>query len=85
MKLMITNELFVERWIQKFVTPAQYWHDPLDEDLYKRSSVFLADINNEMVISSIFLNHSVLTNFFFSVCRLLTKLTRQTYRSLKIL
>ena len=37
------------RWIQRFVTPAEYWHDPLDETLYKKSSVFLADINNERV------------------------------------
>lgn len=37
------------RWIQRFVTPAEYWHDPLDEATYKKSSVFLADINNERV------------------------------------
>lgn len=26
---------------------AQYWHDPLHEDNYRRKSIFLADINNE--------------------------------------
>lgn len=28
---------------------AQYWHDPLNDDLYKKHSVFLADINQERV------------------------------------
>ena len=28
---------------------AQYWHDPLKDDLYKKHSVFLADINQERV------------------------------------
>ena len=33
--------------IQAKLVQAQYWHDPLDNDLYVSSSVFLADINNE--------------------------------------
>lgn len=28
---------------------AQYWHDPLNDDLYKKNSRFLADINQERV------------------------------------
>lgn len=28
---------------------AQYWHDPLNDDLYKKHSIFLADINQERV------------------------------------
>lgn len=28
---------------------AQYWHDPLNDDLYKTHSLFLADINQERV------------------------------------
>lgn len=28
---------------------AEYWHDPLNEDLYREKSVFLADINQERV------------------------------------
>lgn len=28
---------------------AQYWHDPLNDDLYKKHSRFLADINQERV------------------------------------
>lgn len=30
---------------------AEYWHDPLHEDLYRQASVFLADINNEVNVS----------------------------------
>lgn len=28
---------------------AQYWHDPLNDELYKKHSLFLADINQERV------------------------------------
>lgn len=28
---------------------AQYWHDPLNDDLYKKHSLFLADVNQERV------------------------------------
>lgn len=35
---------------------AQYWHDPLNDDLYKKHSRFLADINQERV--SMQLRHS---------------------------
>lgn len=28
---------------------AQYWHDPLNDDLYKMHSLFLADVNQERV------------------------------------
>lgn len=28
---------------------AQYWHDPFNDDLYKKHSLFLADINQERV------------------------------------
>ncbi|KHJ95456.1 palmitoyl protein thioesterase, partial [Oesophagostomum dentatum] len=33
------------------VVQAQYWHDPLHEEEYKRKSIFLADINNERDIN----------------------------------
>lgn len=35
-------------WIQSLLVQATYWHSPLDEDLYRRKSTFLAEINNEM-------------------------------------
>jgi len=34
-------------FVQSFLVQAQYWHDPLDRDLYIEKSQFLADINNE--------------------------------------
>ena len=40
----VTNLSFHASLIQ-----AQYWHDPLHEDDYKQKSIFLAEINNELV------------------------------------
>ncbi|XP_015108676.1 palmitoyl-protein thioesterase 1 [Diachasma alloeum] len=37
--------------IQNRFVQAEYWHDPLKEEEYKRGSVFLADINNELVVN----------------------------------
>ncbi|XP_008329364.1 palmitoyl-protein thioesterase 1 [Cynoglossus semilaevis] len=37
--------------VQKHLVQAQYWHDPLNDDLYKKHSLFLADINQERVIN----------------------------------
>lgn len=34
-------------FVQKHLVQAQYWHDPLNEQLYRQKSLFLADINNE--------------------------------------
>uniref|UniRef100_A0A8C8CWA1 Palmitoyl-protein thioesterase 1 n=1 Tax=Oncorhynchus tshawytscha TaxID=74940 RepID=A0A8C8CWA1_ONCTS len=33
--------------VQKHLVQAQYWHDPLNDDLYKKHSLFLADINQD--------------------------------------
>uniref|UniRef100_A0A8D0DFN9 Palmitoyl-protein thioesterase 1 n=1 Tax=Salvator merianae TaxID=96440 RepID=A0A8D0DFN9_SALMN len=33
--------------VQKRLVQAQYWHDPLKEDEYRKNSLFLADINQE--------------------------------------
>jgi palmitoyl-protein thioesterase len=35
-------------WLQRSLVQASYWHDPLNEDVYKQKSSFLADINNEL-------------------------------------
>uniref|UniRef100_A0A673LD10 Palmitoyl-protein thioesterase 1 n=1 Tax=Sinocyclocheilus rhinocerous TaxID=307959 RepID=A0A673LD10_9TELE len=48
---------------------AQYWHDPLNDDLYKKHSLFLADINQERVVNETYkknlmsLNKSVMVKF----------------------
>ncbi|XP_066970899.1 palmitoyl-protein thioesterase 1 [Macrobrachium rosenbergii] len=37
--------------IQHKLVQAQYWHDPLKEDIYREKSIFLADINNDKEIN----------------------------------
>ncbi|XP_070619975.1 palmitoyl-protein thioesterase 1 [Erythrolamprus reginae] len=37
--------------IQQHLVQAQYWHDPRNEKQYRKSSLFLADINQERVIN----------------------------------
>ncbi|XP_059810453.1 palmitoyl-protein thioesterase 1-like [Hypanus sabinus] len=37
--------------IQKHLVQAEYWHDPLNEELYRNKSIFLADINQERGIN----------------------------------
>ncbi|KAF5908652.1 palmitoyl-protein thioesterase 1-like [Clarias magur] len=37
--------------VQKRLVQAQYWHDPINSDLYKQHSLFLADINQERVVN----------------------------------
>jgi len=34
-------------WIQDLITPAQYWHNPLNNEEFLEGSHYLADINNE--------------------------------------
>lgn len=38
-------------WLQNFLVQATYWHDPLNEDVYRTKSTFLAEINNEKIIN----------------------------------
>ncbi|XP_044142322.1 palmitoyl-protein thioesterase 1 [Bufo gargarizans] len=35
------------KFVQEHLVQAEYWHDPLNEDLYRNGSIFLADINQE--------------------------------------
>ncbi|XP_061111674.1 palmitoyl-protein thioesterase 1-like isoform X2 [Conger conger] len=37
--------------VQKRIVQAQYWHDPLNEELYRTHSLFLADINQERAVN----------------------------------
>uniref|UniRef100_A0A0N5BBS9 Palmitoyl-protein thioesterase 1 n=1 Tax=Strongyloides papillosus TaxID=174720 RepID=A0A0N5BBS9_STREA len=34
-------------FVQNKIVQAQYWHDPLVDDIYKEKNIFLADLNNE--------------------------------------
>merc|ERR1711872_781595 len=38
-------------FVQSFLCQAEYWHDPLNEELYRNKSVFLAEINQENVVN----------------------------------
>ncbi|XP_070555652.1 palmitoyl-protein thioesterase 1-like [Ptychodera flava] len=38
-------------YVQGFLCQAEYWHDPLNEELYRNKSIFLADINQEKVVN----------------------------------
>lgn len=43
--------------MQNYLVQATYWHDPLNEDKYKESSTFLADINNEKFINTTYIEN----------------------------
>ncbi|KAL4629423.1 palmitoyl-protein thioesterase 1 [Arapaima gigas] len=55
--------------VQKHLVQAQYWHDPLNEELYRTHSLFLADINQERAVNESYkknlqaLNKFVLVKF----------------------
>nr|CAH8870700.1 unnamed protein product [Trichobilharzia regenti] len=55
---LLMNELLsygaYTHFIQSHVVQAQYWHDPLKEDVYRQYSQFLADINQENEINEIY-------------------------------
>nr|XP_033336904.1 palmitoyl-protein thioesterase 1 [Megalopta genalis] len=44
-------------YVQDKVIQATYWHDPTQEEEYKRSSILMADINNELVINETYKNN----------------------------
>ncbi|XP_013190611.2 palmitoyl-protein thioesterase 1 [Amyelois transitella] len=46
-----------QSWVQSDLVQATYWHDPLYQDYYKRSSQFLSDINNELSINQTYINN----------------------------
>ncbi|XP_050351607.1 palmitoyl-protein thioesterase 1 [Nymphalis io] len=54
-------------WVQKSLVQATYWHDPLDEKTYAKSSEFLADINNELKINQTYVDNLVKLEHFVMV------------------
>ncbi|XP_069688070.1 palmitoyl-protein thioesterase 1 [Periplaneta americana] len=51
-------------WVQEALVQAEYWHDPLNEEEYRKYSIFLADINNENMKNITYIkNLSKLKNF----------------------
>uniref|UniRef100_A0A673BPZ7 Palmitoyl-protein thioesterase 1 n=1 Tax=Sphaeramia orbicularis TaxID=375764 RepID=A0A673BPZ7_9TELE len=53
--------------VQKHLVQAQYWHDPLNDDLYKKYSLFLADINQERVVNETYKKNLQLLEKFVMV------------------
>ncbi|XP_054619047.1 palmitoyl-protein thioesterase 1-like [Dunckerocampus dactyliophorus] len=53
--------------IQTTLVQAQYWHDPLNDDLYKQRSLFLADINQERVVNETYKKNLQMLNKFVMV------------------
>ena len=45
----ILNFAAYTAFAQNLLVQATYWHDPLNEDVYRKQSTFLAEINNEHV------------------------------------
>lgn len=41
------------KFVQSRLVQAEYWHDPLQEDEYKKNSAFLSDINNELIVNEV--------------------------------
>ncbi|XP_065364486.1 palmitoyl-protein thioesterase 1 [Calliphora vicina] len=50
----ILNKAAYDTWTQLELVQATYWHDPLNEELYKSHSTFLADINNEVFVNGLY-------------------------------
>ncbi|KAL7287366.1 hypothetical protein TKK_0018482 [Trichogramma kaykai] len=52
------------KFVQEKLVQAEYWHDPLKENEYKKYSIFLADINNERFVNETYkTNLKKLENF----------------------
>jgi len=47
----LLNEGAYIPFVQNTLVQAEYWHDPLNEELYAEKSVFLGDINNEQTVN----------------------------------
>ncbi|XP_074028624.1 palmitoyl-protein thioesterase 1 [Leptinotarsa decemlineata] len=43
--------------IQKMIVQATFWHDPLNEQIYRDHSTFLSDINNEKVLNTEYIHN----------------------------
>ncbi|GCC27748.1 palmitoyl-protein thioesterase 1-like isoform X1 [Chiloscyllium punctatum] len=53
--------------IQQHLVQAEYWHDPLNEDLYRNNSIFLAEINQERRINESYKENLMKLNKFVMV------------------
>ncbi|XP_031632182.1 palmitoyl-protein thioesterase 1 isoform X2 [Contarinia nasturtii] len=54
-------------WLQDYLVQATYWHNPLKEEIYRKSSTFLSDINNELNINQTYVENLKKLNKFVLV------------------
>ncbi|KNC83470.1 palmitoyl-protein thioesterase 1 [Sphaeroforma arctica JP610] len=47
MKVLLNAGAYLP-FVQNYLVQAEYWHDPLQEEVYKKSCVFMPEINNEL-------------------------------------
>uniref|UniRef100_D2SNX5 Palmitoyl-protein thioesterase 1 n=1 Tax=Heliothis virescens TaxID=7102 RepID=D2SNX5_HELVI len=65
----LLNYAAYENWVQNSLVQATYWHDPLDDETLHPQSIFLSDINNEIMVNKTYiqnlnnLDHFVLVKF----------------------
>ncbi|KAM6173264.1 palmitoyl-protein thioesterase 1 [Erethizon dorsatum] len=45
------NTAAYSKVVQEGLVQAEYWHDPINEDVYRKHSIFLADINQERSVN----------------------------------
>ncbi|XP_036035916.1 palmitoyl-protein thioesterase 1 [Onychomys torridus] len=53
--------------VQEWLVQAEYWHDPLQEDVYRNHSIFLADINQERCVNESYKKNLMALNKFVMV------------------
>ncbi|XP_040830224.1 palmitoyl-protein thioesterase 1 isoform X2 [Ochotona curzoniae] len=53
--------------VQERLVQAEYWHDPIKEDVYRNHSVFLADINQERGVNESYKKNLMALNKFVMV------------------
>ncbi|CAF4550747.1 unnamed protein product [Rotaria sp. Silwood1] len=46
-----------ESFVQNHLVQAEYWHDPHQEETYRKASIFLADINQERIFNQSYKNN----------------------------
>ena len=54
-------------WLQRLLVQATYWHDPLNEELYKAKSTFLSEINNEKNVNQDYIDRLQKLNKFVMI------------------
>ena len=54
-------------YVQNHLVQAQYWHDPKNEAIYRRKSLFIGEINNEQLINQSYIDNFIKLDKFVMV------------------